>query len=522
MFKRYTYVEGLTNLDNNEEGILINILGQIKDKYGNDLTITRDAQDHKVVNVQSWDGKRDYRVIDLVALQFKSLKIPKESFGKVIAFVIDGNKNNTHAVNIGYRFEGGKLEVAGYPGFYHIPSCTAFGINEEGDLLTISTGTHTRKWQVTPANKDTNSKGGYYVTTAWFSKARTIGLFRHRALCLVFKDYPDNVDKMTVNHKNGVPGDDWLDNLEWVTRGQNNLHAYVNDLKNQHKRVLCRDVRTGEVVEYYSISECSRVLGYASDETIRFRLYKSKFSQVFEDGKQFKLKNDTRDWIIPRDSEAAIKTAMQKIPVKVRNCSNLIEINYPTIIDAGFATGIKSGTIQWRLSRNDDSPLFGYQFKYFNDSTIWSNFTKQNLQDSLVPNSFSVDCRNYITGENISFDSVNLAVQYIGNNNIAILLRGGEQPLLSSGWHVKFTDQEWEEFDDFEKEMYKRTKDITAREESTGKIIIAASSRELSNQLKLDPKRIRSAAMTRGNKIYDGYRFRLGVSNDPWPTTILP
>ena len=75
MFKRYTYVEGLTNLNDNNEGVLINILGQVKNKYGNDLTITHDAQDHKVVNVQSWDGKRDYRVIDLIALQFKSLMI---------------------------------------------------------------------------------------------------------------------------------------------------------------------------------------------------------------------------------------------------------------------------------------------------------------------------------------------------------------------------------------------------------------------------------------------------------------
>lgn len=57
MMKRYTYVEGLTSLLNNEEGVLINIFGQIKDKFGNDLSVTHDAQGHRVVNVQSWGGK---------------------------------------------------------------------------------------------------------------------------------------------------------------------------------------------------------------------------------------------------------------------------------------------------------------------------------------------------------------------------------------------------------------------------------------------------------------------------------
>lgn len=521
MFKRYTYVEGLTNLIDNNEGVLINILGQVKDKYGNDLMTMRDAQDHKTVNVQSWDGKRNYRVIDLVALQFKSLMIPKDKYGKVIAFVIDGNKENTHAENIGYRFEGGKLEVGDQPGFYYIPGFTAYAISINGILFSNRTKKIINWYKTKPQIKK-NITGGYSINNVWYGFKTFVALSCHRALCLVFKEYPDNVDKMTVNHKNGVPGDDWLDNLEWATRGENNLHAYVNDLKNQHKRVLVRDVRTGEVIEYYSISECARQLGYPSGATIEFRLNKASFSQVFEDGKQFKLKSDTRGWIIPEDPETAIKEARISVSVHMRNCNSMVENRFIKINDASAISGINRQTIQWRIKKNNLTPLFGYQFKHIDDTSPWTGFTPAELHDSFLPSSFPIDCRNHLTGETISFDSVNLAVPCVGNTHIAAVLRRGEQPLLPNGWQIKFVDQEWEEFEDFEKEIYSRTKDIMARDEITGKIIIADSARSMAQDLLLEPKAMRKAALTRGNKIYHGYRFRLGISSDPWPTTILP
>jgi hypothetical protein len=41
MFKRYVFVEGLTSLFGSDGSCLINILGQVKDKMGNDLPVTR-------------------------------------------------------------------------------------------------------------------------------------------------------------------------------------------------------------------------------------------------------------------------------------------------------------------------------------------------------------------------------------------------------------------------------------------------------------------------------------------------
>lgn len=522
MFKRYTYVEGLTSLNFNEEGVLINILGQIKDKFGNDLPITRDAQGHKVVNVQSWDGKKDYRVIDLMIFQFKSLKIPQSKFGKVIGFVIDGNKDNCHAENIGYRFEGGKLEVDGYPGFYYIPGFTSNAINVFGDLFTVKTK-NIRVWSKTNPDPKRNTTGGYHVVNVWFSTNVQVHLSRHRALCLVFKEYPDNVDTMTVNHIDGVPGNDSLDNLEWLTRSANNLHAFSNGLKNQNREVLVRDVRTGEVIEYYSITECSRALNYSDNgSSIHFRLKKCPFSQVFQDGKQFKFKSDDRDWIIPEDPEKAIKDAQYRTSVKSKNCFTLIETVYDSLLSAEKATGIQSPTILYRLKRNDDSPLYGYQFKYSNDKTSWSEFTIEDLRKSLLPPVIGVDCRNLLTNDSISFDSIKAAEIHFENSNIGEVLRRGKQPLYSTGWQIKLSIHEWEEIDNFEEAIYKKTREIQAKNEETGGIILADSASKLAEILNLDPRIIRKAAFTHGNMIYQGYRFRLGMSTDPWPTVILP
>ena len=57
--------------------------------------------------------------------------------------------------------------------------------------------------------------------------------FVHRLVALTFLKYDDK--KQVVNHKNGIKTDNCLDNLEWCTRSENDLHAYANDLRKSKK-----------------------------------------------------------------------------------------------------------------------------------------------------------------------------------------------------------------------------------------------------------------------------------------------
>lgn len=66
--------------------------------------------------------------------------------------------------------------------------------------------------------------------------------------------------KMTVNHKDGNRLNNRIDNLEWLSLGDNIRHGFENGLYKQSKTILV-SVSTGETFEFRSQSEASKFLG---------------------------------------------------------------------------------------------------------------------------------------------------------------------------------------------------------------------------------------------------------------------
>lgn len=516
--RSYEYFEGVTNLQGSGGSALINVQGQIFDSKGKELPYGENQEGDKTVVCPGWDGIREYRVIDLVALQFKRLVIGMENYGSVIAFVIDGDKQNTHASNVGYRFKGGKLEVKNHPGFYYVPGATGVAINASGVLLRVLSNKYSN-WYITSAGTK-NAKGGYY-TTVFCIRGWSYTLGRHRAMLLVFKGYPDNVDTLVTNHKNGIPGDDRLDNLEWVTRLENNQHAFDTGLRSSTIPVLIRNVLTGEVKEFASKELAKRYLGIQGGNTMVFRLDKAKFGHVFHDGTQVKYKNDLRDWIIPEDPVKAIEEAKTaKRSIKAKNCFNGIERVYESITEASQDLHIGVDTIAQRFKVKNFKPLFGWLFKDLEDNSPWYSYTEEELLISMQPASEKAEARNLLTGEHRNYDSVRQACLDVGTKWSQDVLRQGRQPLLATGWQIKKEADIWEEIPDFEAAIYKLQLEVTARCEATGKLYLASSCAQMASNLGLHAQTLRKAAMTRGNKVYGGYRFMLGINLDTeWPET---
>ena len=98
---------------------------------------------------------------------------------------------------------------------------------------------------------------GYQVVGAGY---HGYSQYVHRMVAETWLDNPDHCEQ--VNHINGNKSDNRVENLEWVTPGENLRHAYRTGLKKPaggRERTPIRIVETDEVFE--SIRECARRIG---------------------------------------------------------------------------------------------------------------------------------------------------------------------------------------------------------------------------------------------------------------------
>ena len=108
----------------------------------------------------------------------------------------------------------------------------------------------------------------------------------HRLEAIAFLGEPSN-SKMTVNHKDGNPLNNAIDNLEWMTVKENIQHGFENGLYPNQKRCVLVD-ENGEEYSFISQSRASRWLG-RSNSYINMC---SRFGRQVrcKDGKTYKIK----------------------------------------------------------------------------------------------------------------------------------------------------------------------------------------------------------------------------------------
>lgn len=80
------------------------------------------------------------------------------------------------------------------------------------------------------APKQSISKHGY--NRVWLNGKESKSMYVHRVVAMSFISNPLN--KNDINHKNGIKTDNRVENLEWATLSEQQLHSY-NVLKNKQK-----------------------------------------------------------------------------------------------------------------------------------------------------------------------------------------------------------------------------------------------------------------------------------------------
>lgn len=141
------------------------------------------------------------------------------------------------------------VESLEFPGFYLIPYFSNYVISKEGILIKKSNCLEI---------KASKTALGYYTYRMTDDSGKTQNQLRHRILCYAFKPYPFGVEDLDVNHIDGVPGNDFLHNLEWATRSENMNHAYSLGLRNDNVEIQALDTNINRLFLFVSYSQAAR------------------------------------------------------------------------------------------------------------------------------------------------------------------------------------------------------------------------------------------------------------------------
>lgn len=286
-------------------------------------------------------------------------------------FFNDENENNLGITNISYYFAP-SLECHVHRGYYVIPGFTCYAVNERGDLLNRITG-RTKVWTKTKPVASKNITGGYAYSFAVNDFGKSTALKRHRVLLLTFKPPQQNPSTLWVNHSDGVPGNDTFDNLEWMTPGENNKHAYRTGLTTKALvSVLVKNAVTEEVIRFSSIQTCAEHFA-SKHSTINRRI---DLPHIAFHGYVFK-RDDGSEWpLLQRVSVGK----PDEVKVVCRDVFTGEIRVFDNLVTASRMTGAASQHISDHVAEKRIKPLGGYNFRLFSSEVSFPNHHPNSLR----------------------------------------------------------------------------------------------------------------------------------------------
>ena len=364
------------------------------------------------------NGDKPYSVGMLVIITHCPMDLPEHLWEEINPLFWDGDSNHLHVDNLTYNFRSGKVPYEVNDDFFYIPQYTRYVINAEGVMLTAATGRE-KTWHLVKPDHIRNSKGGYYATRVVKEQGKNSVLLRHRAICLTFKPITKASDlKLVVNHRDGVPGNDSPDNLEWSTYSENNQHAHDNGLTgNKNTAVLVKNLKDGVVTKYANVKEAAKALGYKTSSPIKYRLRHCQHT-LFTDYLQFKYDNGT-DW--PEiDTTKIPQRCKVGDTMAYRNVLTGTVGTFHSYVEGSALTGVDKQTIMIHIRDNQVIPFKGYNFRYYSDDLVWPVHHKLNIKTYMkypVNPPDAVILIDHSTGEEMFFESRNEVAKYLNISN---------------------------------------------------------------------------------------------------------
>lgn len=144
-------------------------------------------------------------------------------------------------------------DITGYEKLYEVSNYG--GIRSKDRTYTDKRGFKRKKTGRTLKNRSKK----YYYTVMLYKDGSRKAEYLHRLIAAAF--LPKVTGKDFINHLDGNKLNNHVDNLEWCTIKENNLHAIENGLNNKRHKVLLTDRETGKQLIFESKTAASLFLG---------------------------------------------------------------------------------------------------------------------------------------------------------------------------------------------------------------------------------------------------------------------
>lgn len=227
--------------------------------------------------------------------------------------------------------------------YFVIPGLEIFSVSKDGEVID----TKTRKVV------EQRMSGDYKCVNALGESWHV-----HRLMANTFLPSDVPTDELDVNHKDTNKLNNTIDNLEWVTRSGNCVHALENGLWTTATPVLVKDLRTGDVARYYGLNACARAHG-VNPALINYYLKdSSKVRMSF-----FVFINEGQEWPdLTLDDALMQSKSAQKVSVAVNVETNEILV-FSNIKSAAAYIGVPGDTLGMHIRRYGEKPYHGYSFR---------------------------------------------------------------------------------------------------------------------------------------------------------------
>lgn len=282
-------------------------------------------------------------------------------------------------------------------------------------------------------------KNGYLTYNIKRNAGNYTLIGKGRLLGLTFIKDDRNTSDLYINHINGNKLDDRLENLEWVTPQENQIHAGKIGLTEKCLPINVRYIDTG-VIEYFSsFIECAKKYSLSRD-AIAYRL-KHGEKRVFGERKQYRLASVTTPWFIPENVELEVlKNGTSKgLLVKFLKDDRVLEFNKLT--DFALYQNISASTITHWLSLPNQPVLPGcIQIKYTFDPSPWRKVEDPYMELNDFGCNRVIKVINSKTKEEIIFPSAKECAQKMGikETTLSYRLKSNGKTFFSDGFSYEY------------------------------------------------------------------------------------